>query len=32
MLEYTLENELYEQGYKFVCGVDDGAIIIHRSK
>lgn len=23
MLEYTLENELYEQGYKFVCGVDE---------
>ena len=23
MLEYTLENELYEQVYKFVCGVDE---------
>ena len=23
MLEYTLENEFYEQGYKFVCGVDE---------
>lgn len=23
MLEYTFENELYEQGYKFVCGVDE---------
>ena len=23
MLEYTLENELYEQGFKAVCGVDE---------
>lgn len=23
MLEYTLEKELYEQGYEFVCGVDE---------
>ena len=23
MLEYTLEQELYEQGYQFVCGVDE---------
>ena len=23
MLEYTLEKELYEQGYQFVCGVDE---------
>ena len=23
MLEYTLEKELYDQGYKFVCGVDE---------
>lgn len=23
MLEYTIEKELYEQGYQFVCGVDE---------
>ncbi len=23
MLEYTLEKELYDQGYQFVCGVDE---------
>lgn len=23
MLEYTLEKELFEQGYQFVCGVDE---------
>ena len=23
MLEYTLEKEFYDQGYKFVCGVDE---------
>ena len=23
MLEYTLEQKLYEQGYQFVCGVDE---------
>ena len=23
MLEYTLEKELYEQGFKYVCGVDE---------
>ena len=23
MLEYTLEKELYDQGYRFVCGVDE---------
>ena len=23
MLEYTLEKELYDQGYEFVCGVDE---------
>lgn len=23
MLEYTLEKELYDQGFKFVCGVDE---------
>ena len=23
MLEYTLESELYDLGYKYVCGVDE---------
>ena len=23
MLEYTLEKELYEQGFNYVCGVDE---------